>query len=99
MALYFYLNEVGADLVFSATGTVNTAGLTNPTSYTFGNQLNAGLAQIIVAGISNGTQYDGITGPSDFGAGGGTTSPIGVSGDLVGIQGLFSNIMLETCRT
>jgi len=96
MALYFYLNEVGSNLVFSATGTANIAGLGSPTAYTFGDSINAGLAAIIVTNGNNGEQYSGINGPTNLGPGGGVVAPSSVSGDLIGVEGFSSKLILPT---
>jgi hypothetical protein len=96
MALYFYLTEVGSDVVFSGTGTVNTTSLGSSVSFTGPSIINAGLAELINKPGANGIQYGGISGPSNFGPGGVSPAPDTSSGDLVGIAGFFGNIYLPS---
>jgi hypothetical protein len=96
MALYFYLTEVGSDVVFSGTGTVNTTSLGSSVSFTDPSIINAGLAELINKPGANGIQYGGISGPSNFGPGGVSPAPDTSSGDLVGIAGFFGNIYLPS---
>ena len=99
MALYFYLTEVGSDVVFSGTGTVNTASLGSAVAFTGPSIINAGLAELINKPGSNGIQYAGISGPSNFGPGGVSPAPDISSGDLVGVSGFFGNIYLPSAYT
>lgn len=96
MALLFTLLEVGGNVVFSGTGTVNTAGLGPSVAYTSGDDINSDLATIIVTAGANGLNYQGISGPSTMGVAGTSPAPSSSSGDLLGINGFGSRLYLPT---
>jgi len=81
------INQVGADVVVTFSGAINTTGLTlnNNPGYV-GNLINPSIA-VTRVGLGTGCdEYDGVNGPGSWGSGSGT--PItSHSGDFFGISG------------
>ena len=88
-----YVYQSGPDVVAQGSGPINTAGIT-----LFGNTGNyipdvqANVARI-ASGIGNSTQWQGITGPTSFGAGAAAFSSSN-TGDFVGLVGVNSSLRL-----
>jgi hypothetical protein len=96
MSLLFTLTEVGGNVVFSGTGTVNTAGLGASVLYNSGDDINSDLATIIVTAGNNGLNFAGISGPVTMGVAGTSPAPSSSSGDLVGVNGFNLRLYLPT---
>ncbi len=72
--LVFSMQEVGSDVVLTATGTVNTAGLTSIGGWGAGARaIIPDFGRITTSlAIPAGTLYTGLSGPTNFGNGSGT---------------------------
>src|SRR5262245_53430532 len=86
--LMISMQEVGPDVVVSVSGTANTAGLTQFSTWDFTGQsrLDPHFGHIALAG--SGLVYSGISGPTQYGPGHLTTSAESVTG-----QGVFFNVV------
>ena len=87
MAVNIAIQEVGGNVVWTATGTLNLAGLTYFTTQPGGGDGFDGNARLFASGLAtpNTDVYNGsITLPSAFGGGGGASS---ASGSYIGIYG------------
>ena len=87
MAVNIAIQEVGGNVVWTATGTLNLAGLTYFTTQPGGGDGFDGNARLFASGLAtpNTDVYNGsITLPSAFGGGGGASS---ASGDYLGVYG------------
>jgi hypothetical protein len=78
------LHQVGADVVATGSGPIDLTGLTPGLTFNDSPVIDAFAGEIKVGAIQPIRQYHGITGPTNFGSGGGLQANSG-SGDLVGI--------------
>src|SRR5262249_8749074 len=86
--LTFTLQEVGPDVVMTGSGTVNTAGFNNLSTWIAAANLIPQSAQFIVGGpgVQSGTSYSPISGPSTIGTSLGVDATSG-TGDGFGLGG------------
>jgi hypothetical protein len=84
------LEQVGSDVVATGSGTLDTDALTGNGSGGVQSTIFPTVGAVMVGPVPGGgaTQFLGITGPSDFGAGA-ESFPTSGSGDLVGLTGGF----------
>jgi len=88
-ALVITAEEVGADLLVNASGTIDLSALTFVDSGNGAGTISPSSGNVLLGafGVVGFDEYDGITGPSSFGPGLGPGFPTTGSGGLVGVLG------------
>jgi hypothetical protein len=95
------LEQDGLNVVADGSGTLDVTDLSFLTSQSFGAQILPTLGEIFTGPASStpNDQYHGvITGPASFGSGSGSLATSG-AGDLVGIGGLVSDLLVPADYT
>ena len=91
------IKEVGSDVLATASGSVDLSGLTNGGPTAFNAAIRPSSAWVFLTpypGVTQGTVYNGVTGPSSFGSGTAFPNASTGSGDAFGLFGsslLFAN--------
>ena len=87
------LQQVGANVVATGSGTLDLAALTLGDNGFQSGIIVASQGAIAVGPNASITTYSGFTGPTSFGSGGGH-SPANNSGDTVGVDGNFNFVLV-----
>jgi hypothetical protein len=92
------LQEIGSDVVATGSGPIDLTGLSSLTTGSAGARVIPSIGQIITGPPNTGfnpiDRYTGFSGPTSIGSGGVTFADSG-SGDLVGITGSLSILILQ----
>ena len=90
------ITQVGANVVATGSGTIDTAGLTNNgSSSTSGSGVEANQDLLFLGPPASVTAFGGITGPASFGPGG-TFFSSSDTGNTVGLTGPTLELLLPT---
>ncbi len=86
-AVTINLTQVGSDVVATATGTLDLAGLTSLSSFALDKSVRGNFAYIGLGTASSVTGYSGLTGPASFGTGATFINDSSTSGTSFAING------------
>lgn len=89
------ISQVGSNVVFTGSGTINLSALTLHANQTFNTHVNPtnGIADVGPTSLGSIDVYELVSGPGSFGSGASTVSSAG-SGDLFGVFGNFDEIFV-----
>jgi len=94
-AIVLSFQQVGADVVETGSGSANLTALTFATGAAVGAQVSPSisLATVGPASLTGDSAYIGLSGPSNFGAGGGANASSG-SGSIFGLVGAAGRLLV-----
>jgi hypothetical protein len=97
-AIVIDIDQVGADVVATGSGSADTSDLVLQGTYTEDPSVEPSEANIFVGVSAQIQYYKTVSGPANFGTGGFTAASSG-TGDLFGVEAEFNNLMLPQSYT